>query len=49
MRISRPGISYLNPYVDRSNPTALSYGNPDLDVEKANMSALPTTCSHQNF
>ena len=35
MRISRPGISYLNPYVDRSNPTALSYGNPDLDVEKS--------------
>lgn len=35
MRISRPGISYLNPYVDRSNPTVLTYGNPDLDVEKA--------------
>lgn len=35
MRISRPGISYLNPYVDRSNPTALTYGNPDLDVEKS--------------
>ena len=34
MRISRPGISYLNPYVDRSNPVALSYGNPDLDTEK---------------
>ena len=35
MRISRPGISYLNPYVDRSNPTALTYGNPDLDTEKS--------------
>ena len=34
MRIPRPGISYLNPYVDRSNPIAISYGNPDLDVEK---------------
>ena len=34
MRISRPGISYLNPYVDRSNPTSISYGNPELDVEK---------------
>lgn len=34
LRISRPGISYLNPYVDRSSNTALSYGNPDLDVEK---------------
>ena len=35
MRISRPGISYLNPYMDKSNPIALTYGNPDLDVEKA--------------
>ena len=35
MRISRPGISYLNPYVDKTNPIALTYGNPDLDVEKA--------------
>ncbi len=35
MRISRPGISYLNPYVDKTNPIALSYGNPNLDVEKA--------------
>lgn len=34
MRISRPGISYLNPYVDRTVNTALTYGNPDLDVEK---------------
>ncbi|MBQ0019531.1 MAG: TonB-dependent receptor [Bacteroidales bacterium] len=34
MRISRPGISYLNPYVDRSEPTSLTYGNSDLDVEK---------------
>lgn len=35
MRISRPGISYLNPYIDRSSNTALTYGNPDLDVEKS--------------
>ena len=35
MRIERPGISYLNPYVDRSNPTALSYGNSNLDTEKS--------------
>ena len=40
MRISRPGISYLNPYVDKSNPTALTYGNPDLDVEKAHNISL---------
>lgn len=35
LRISRPGISYLNPYVDRSSNTALTYGNPDLDVEES--------------
>ncbi len=34
MRISRPGISYLNPYVDKTNPIAISYGNPKLGVEK---------------
>lgn len=40
MRISRPGISYLNPYIDRSNPTALSYGNPDLETEKTHTLGL---------
>lgn len=35
MRISRPGITYLNPYVDISDPTALSYGNTDLKTEMA--------------
>lgn len=40
MRISRPGISYLNPYVNKSNPTALTYGNADLDVEKAHNVSL---------
>ena len=40
MRISRPGISYLNPYVDKSNPIALSYGNPELEVEKAHNLSL---------
>ena len=40
MRISRPGISYLNPYVDKTNPIALSYGNADLDVEKAHNVSL---------
>jgi outer membrane receptor protein involved in Fe transport len=40
MRISRPGITYLNPYVDQSNPTALSYGNTNLDVEKAHNISL---------
>ena len=40
MRISRPGITYLNPYVDKTNPIALTYGNPDLDVEKAHNISL---------
>ncbi len=59
MRISRPGISYLNPYVDKTNPIAITYGNPDLDVEKAhNVSLVYNTFSpklmlnlnlHHNF
>ena len=40
MRISRPGISYLNPYVDTSDPTALSYGNTDLDTERGHNVSL---------
>ena len=33
MRIARPGISYMNPYVDRSDPTSISFGNPYLNTE----------------
>ena len=40
MRISRPGISYLNPYVDTSDPTARSYGNGDLEVERGHNISL---------
>ena len=40
MRISRPGISFLNPYVDTSDPTALSYGNTDLEVERGHNVSL---------
>ena len=40
MRINRPGVSYLNSYVDRSNPTVLSYGNPNLSVEKSHKVSL---------
>jgi len=35
MRISRPGIWYLNPYVNDLNPTNISYGNPKLDAEQS--------------
>ena len=40
MRISRPGISYLNPYVDTSDPTALTYGNTELDAERGHNISL---------
>lgn len=40
MRILRPGISFLNPYIDRSTPTVLSYGNPNLDVEESHNVSL---------
>lgn len=35
MRISRPGISYLNPYINDSNPMNISQGNPNLKSEKS--------------
>ena len=40
MRISRPGISYLNPYVDTTDPTALTYGNTELEVERGHNISL---------
>lgn len=36
MRISRPGISVLNPYRNTQDLTSVSFGNPNLDVEKVN-------------
>lgn len=40
MRISRPGISVLNPYRNTQNVTTVSYGNPSLDVEKVHNAQL---------
>jgi hypothetical protein len=34
-RLSRPGIWYLNPYVDDTDPLNINYGNPDLNAEVA--------------
>ncbi len=39
-RISRPGIWYLNPFLDNSNPFSLSQGNPDLKPEIDNSFSL---------
>jgi outer membrane receptor protein involved in Fe transport len=32
-RLQRPGVYYLNPYVENSNPLYISYGNPNLKSE----------------
>ena len=40
MRINRPGIWYLDPFRNTTNPTSISYGNPDLDTEKAHTLGL---------
>ena len=40
MRISRPGIWFLNPFKNTSNPTSISYGNPDLETEKSHSMKL---------
>jgi hypothetical protein len=32
-RIQRPGIGQINPFVNRSNPNFISYGNPNLRPE----------------
>lgn len=45
MRIYRPGIWYLNPYLDDSNPSNLSQGNPNLNSEKSHNLNL----SYSNF
>ena len=34
MRIRRPGINSLNPYVDQSDPNIRYYGNPDVRAEQ---------------
>lgn len=34
-RLSRPGIWYLNPYLNDTDPNSWSQGNPDLDTEIA--------------
>ena len=45
MRIYRPGIWYLNPYIDDSTPTNIYQGNSHLDSEKNHSFNL----SYSNF
>lgn len=45
LRIYRPGIWYLNPYLDDSNPSNISQGNPELDSEKSHAIDM----SYSNF
>lgn len=40
MRISRPGIDYLNPFEDNSNPYQITQGNPYLTPERRNNISL---------
>ncbi len=49
MRINRPGINFLNPFVDDSNPTSISYGNPDLDTEQSHKLSLSLSRMSQKF
>ena len=34
LRLQRPGIWYLNPYVNKIDPLNVSYGNPNLETER---------------
>lgn len=40
MSIKRPGITYLNPYVNVSDPSSKTYGNPSLKAENGHQIAL---------
>ena len=40
MRIARPGISQLNPYMNTMEINRVSYGNPNLESEKSNSVSL---------
>lgn len=43
MRIRRPRINELDPYVNKSDPTQLSYGNPNLKAQHLNNLAIVHT------
>ena len=39
-RLNRPGIWYLNPYVNDSDPMNIRYGNPELETVRRNSISL---------
>lgn len=49
MRIRRPGIRYLNPYINDTDPLNISYGNPNLDSEKSHNIRLNYSIFTQKF
>lgn len=49
MRINRPGIQSLNPFVNESDPTNITKGNPDLDTEKSHNIELSFSRFSQKF
>ena len=49
MRVYRPGIWYLNPYVNNTDPLNVSYGNPNLDAEKNHNISLNYGSFSQKF
>ena len=49
MRIQRPGIWYLNPYINDVDPQNISQGNPNLDSEKSNNENLNFSKFTQKF
>lgn len=48
-RLQRPGIWYLNPYVDNSTIGMVSFGNPNLKTEKVNSLDLGYTVYKSKF
>jgi hypothetical protein len=49
MRISRPGIWYLNPFINDADPKNISYGNSKLDSEKSHSFGLNYSSFSQKF
>lgn len=49
LRIGRPGIEYLSPYVNHTDPTNVTYGDPNLTSERAHNFGLNYSFFSQKF